>query len=496
VLVVIDQLPAWSFPAKAAAATDGIARVVAAGRHFTARYPYAATQTAPGHAALGTGAPPSVTGILANEWWHRDVGREMRAAEDPAGGSSAAWLRVDGLADVLTRDHPGAKAVGVALKDRSAILSLGHAGLSVWYDDGCACFVSNAGDTPPPWLATLATEHPIEPRLADPWVAADPARLETLSGGPDDAPGELAIPGWTSTFPHDLAATGAPARAVVDTPLGDEIVVEAAIAAIRGEQLGADAAPDYLVVSFSAHDYVGHAFGPDSWEAWDTWLALDRQIGDLLRVLDAEVGAGRWALVLTSDHGGPELPERREARGLPGARFAYEDVAATAQAAAVTVAGEGDWIASARYPTIYLTEAARALPDETRAALIDAAVAAVAAMPGIDRASPAAALEGDCAHRAGDDRALCLSLDPERSGEIVYDPAEGTVLHKADWVDAISHGSLHPYDREVPLVLVGPGVTPGDAADVVSPLQVAPTFALWLGVSPPSGATEPPLPLR
>jgi predicted AlkP superfamily pyrophosphatase or phosphodiesterase len=496
VLVVIDQLPAWSFPAKAAAATDGIARLLGVGRHFTARYPYAATQTAPGHAALGTGAPPSVSGILSNEWWHRDQGREMRAADDPAGGSSAVWLRVDGLADVLTRGRHGAKAVGVALKDRSAILSLGHAGLAVWYDDACPCFVSNAGDAAPPWLAALAAEHPIAPRLADPWIASDPDRLATLSGSPDDAPGELSIPGWTATFPHDLATAPVPAKAVVDTPLGDEIVVEAAIAAIRGEGLGADAAPDYLVVSFSAHDYVNHAFGPDSWESWDTWLALDRQIGDLLRALDAEVGAGEWAMILTSDHGGPELPERRQARGLTGARFSYEDIATVAETAAATVAGEGDWIAAARYPTIYLTDAARALADETRAALIDAVVSAVAAMPGIDRATPTAALTGDCARFSGDDRALCLSIDPERSGEIIYDPAEGSVIHKDDWVDAISHGSLHDYDREVPLVLVGPGVTPGDAADLVSPLQVAPTIARFLGVAAPSGATEPALPLR
>jgi hypothetical protein len=491
VLLVIDQLPAWSWPARRAAAVDGIARIAEGGRRHLARYPYASATTAPGHAALGSGAAPAESGILGNEWYRRDAGRELLADEDPAGGSSAIWMRVDGLGDALARARPASRAVAVSLKGRSAILTLGHAGLPLWYDSDCTCFV--AGGEPgalPTWLGELAHDHPIAPRIDEPWTPSDPDRVASLSGGPDDAPGELAIPGWDATFPHDLRDARNPAKAVIDTPLGNQIVVEAALAAVAHERLGADRDADLLVVSFSAHDYVGHAFGPDSWEAWDTWLRLDRQIGELLRGLDAAVGAGQWALVLAADHGAPELPERRRARGLPGARFSYGDVEAVAELAAVGVAGDGDWIAAARYPTLYLSDAGRGLGAELRDRLIDAVIAAVAAMPGIQRADRTADLAGGCDQRRGDEQAICRSLDPVESGEIFYAPAEGTVLHKADWIDAVAHGSLHAYDREVPVVIYAPGVPGGDVDGVVSPLAVAPTVAELLGVPPPRAARE------
>jgi hypothetical protein len=493
VLIVVDQLPMWSWPTKLAAAEDGIARIAATGRRHHGRYPFALTQTAPGHAALGTGTTPSVNGILGNEWWRRDAGDEIKADEDPASPDpSAIWLRVDGVADVLARERPAADAVAVSLKSRGSILSLGHAGLPVWYDWRCACFITQ-GDAPPAWLDQLATTHPITPRIAEPWTPLDPGVLARLSGGPDDADGEVPIPGWDRSFPHDRTTARNPAKAVIDTPLGNEIVVEAAIAAVRGERLGADDVADLLVVSFSAHDYVSHAFGPDSWEAWDTWLRLDRQIGDLLRAIDAEVGAGRWALVFSSDHGAPDLPERRHARGLAGARISFDVIAAAAEAAAARVAGPGSWIATARWPTIFLSEAARALPEPTRAQLIDAIVAGVAGLPGIARADRTADVAGDCDRRTGDDQAICLSLDPVASGEVFYAPAEGTILHKASWVDGVAHGSFHAYDRDVPIVVVVPGVAAADVPGVASTLSVAPTVAELLGVPPPPAATEPSL---
>jgi hypothetical protein len=494
VLVVIDQLPAWTWPAKSAATSDGLARIVREGRVWTARYPYGATQTAPGHAALGTGAPPSITGIIGNEWWDRELGRERKAAEDPDGGSSAIWLRVDGIADALLRERPTAKAVAVALKDRSAILALGHAGVPIWYDDACPCMVS---PQPLAWLDAAAGPAIVGPRTTTVWTPADPARLAELSGAPDDAPGELGIPGWDGTFPHDPATTPSAAKALIDTPLGDTTVADTAIAAINGESLGADDVPDLLVVSFSAHDYTNHAFGQDSWESWDAWLALDRSIGDLLRALDAEVGAGRWALILTSEHGGPELVERRIARGEPAERHTYDDVAAVAERAAASVAGDGDWIASARVPSIYLSDAALALAPDLQARALDAIVAALRAMPGIGYAERADAFPADpvqCANLDGDRRAACRSIDRERSGEVFYTPAAGTILYKAEWVDAIAHGSLNDYDRDVPLVLLAPGVAPGNDAGAASPLQVAPTLAALLGVAPPGAAQEPPLP--
>ncbi|HTJ45233.1 MAG TPA: alkaline phosphatase family protein [Kofleriaceae bacterium] len=491
VLVVIDQLSEDAFEPRAAAATDGVARLMKDGRRFLATYPYAATSTAPGHAALGTGAPPAVTGIISNEIWDRELAVVVDTTKGAKGPPTAARLRVDGIADALLRAHPDAHAVAVAIKSRSALYTLGHSGVSVWYDADHLQMVSN---TPRAWLDWLALLHPLAPTMHDLWRATDPARLATLSGSPDDAPGELSLRGWTSTFPHAIGAGTQPHRAFESTPQADVAITDAALAAIAAEHLGEDEIPDLLVVSFSAHDYVGHAFGPDSWESWDEWLRLDVQLGRIERALDA-AAPGAWTMIMTSDHGAPSTPEHRKALGLPGLRMSYEDVADAAERGAESVAGPGPWIAAARYPSVWLTGTARALPPSVRDQLIDAAIKAIGSTPGIARAARTSELAGSCDTRTGDDRGLCLSIDPERSGEIVFLPAEGTIMAKRGDPDATDHGSLFDYDREVPLIVMGAGVTPSVVSGSVSPLAVAPTLAALLGVPPPSAARERPLPL-
>jgi hypothetical protein len=491
-LVVIDQLGEQAFEPRAAAATDGIARALRDGRRFVARYPYAATSTAPGHAELGTGAPPSVTGIIANEIWDRDLAVIVETTRAAKGPPSAARERVDGIGDALLRRHPAAHAVAVALKPRSALLSLGHAGLAVWYDADHMRVVANGKR---PWVTWLDLMHPAAPLMNAVWTPRDPARLAALSGSPDDAPGELALPGWTASFPHAVAAGTTPHKVFETTPFADQVVTDAALAAIDGEHLGADDIPDLLIVSFSAHDYIGHAFGPDSWEAWDEFLRLDEDLGAIERALDDAAGPGSWTMIVTSDHGAPSTPEHRRAHGLPGVRLSYEDVAEAAERGADAVLGPGPWIAAARYPTVWLTGTARALPSDRRAALLDAAIASVAELPGIARVARTADLAGHCDARTGDDRAICLSLDADRSGEIVFLPAEGTVMSQRAFPDATDHGSLYDYDRDVPLIVVGEGVTPGVAEAKVSALAVAPTLAALLGIPPPSAARERPLSL-
>jgi hypothetical protein len=496
-LVVIDQLGEASFEPKAAAATDGVARALH-GRRFIARYPYAATSTAPGHATFGTGAPPAVNGIIGNEFWDRDRDEIADATRGAKGVQSSARLRVDGIADMLLRAHADAHAVAVALKPRSALLSLGHRGLAVWYDADAMRMIANG---PAPWLDELAAAHPLADLVHATWQPIDPVLLAKLSGQPDDAPGELAVPGWTASFPHRIADAKIPHKAIESTPFANDAVADAAIAAIAGEHLGDDDTPDLLIVSFSAYDYIGHAFGPDSWESWDAWLRLDAQIGAIERALDDACGTDGWTMILTSDHGAPGTPARRHAQGLPGQALAFEDVADAAERGAETVAGappaKGSWIAASRYPTVWLSKDALASP--LRDKLLDAAVAAVAALPGIARAARSDALAGHCDTRIGDDRAICLSLDPERSGEIVYLPTEGTIFAKRSDPDATDHGSTYDYDRDVPLLIVGHGVVPSGTQPPprarVSPLAIAPTLAALLGVSPPPAARERPLPL-
>lgn len=481
VLVVVDQWPEWSFEARRGAFHGGFQRALAEGEWHVGEHPSAATLTAPGHALLGTGAASAQSGILANEWWHRDTGTLLMAVEAEDGSDTTRWLRVRGLGDVL----PAGRAVSISLKARAALLPLGHTGRAVWFDPIGARFFAYAvtGGTPVrgprPWLERYTAEHPLAPRLV-PWTPLDDTAR--LAGVPDDAPGEVGEKGFGPTFPHDPAATRLPAATVLASPLGDELVFEVALAAIDGERLGSHGAPDLLVVSLSAHDYVGHGWGHESLEQWDLERRLDDQLGRFMDDLDTRIGKGRWAMVLTSDHGASPMPE-----ALHGGRLTAEQVQIAANAAASATLGPGTWIANAHYPNVYFTPAFFQQPARERKSAVKHVIDALRSFPAIERAGVVADIAGHCDTRPPADRPLCLTFDPARSGDLYYLPARGWIMDSADEPAATAHGSLHAYDRQVPLILLAPRRTrhaPAERpADTVDMRTVAPLLARWLGVT-------------
>lgn len=486
VVLVIDQWPEWAFEAKRPALTGGFDRLLRDGEWHVGQYPYASTITAVGHTLIGTGETPSRAGILSNEWWRRELDRPLGAVMDEDRAPTHKWLRVPGLGDAIAAAGRGAKAVSISLKDRAAILPLGHTGTAIWYDRKQVAWTSLA---PVPWLAAWNAAQPISAHLHDIWTPLP--QTPQLAGIPDDAPGEISEKGLGTTFPHALDATKDPADAIFATPIGNDIVLDTATAAIDREQLGADAAADLLVVSLSAHDYIGHGWGQESWESWDAVLRLDRRLDKFLADLDAKVGAGRWAMVVTSDHGASPKPET-----LHGGRISVDEIKDAANRAAIAELGPGEWIAEAAYPTLYLTKAALAQPPKTLTIALTKIVYALRSFPGIQRAEKSAELWGRCETRTGDALALCLTLDPERSGEIIYTPAAGWVIQDADDPVATGHGSLWPYDRQVPVIELAPGRTshaaarrPDDANLAMT--RVATIVARWLGVTPPPELPRP-----
>jgi hypothetical protein len=489
VLLVVDQLPEWAFEQKRDALTGGFSRLLSEGEWRVGRVPSIATLTAPGHALLGSGESPWRSGIVANEWWSREDGKVVKAAEDVDGHPTADRLRVPGLGDAVVAAGHGGKAVAVALKNRAAILPLGHHGLAVFYDASTGTWTSHGAATSahpataPAWIAAHDRAHPVAPRLA-PWTPLDPVRLAQLSGTVDAQPGEIGEKGFGATFPHDPKAAPRPLDTVFAMPLGNELVLEMARAAIAGEQLGADRAPDLLVVSLSANDYIGHGWGHESWEAWDAALRLDAQLATFLGALDHDVGAGRWAMVVTSDHGASPLPERAH-----GGRYTFEQLKTAANNAASLELGGGDWIASAVYPSVYLTAAALTRPRRDLDKAMKKIVFALRAFPGLSIVDRADAFTGRCDERTGDARAICLALDPQRSGDFVYVPSPGWVLQEQAEPLATAHGSLNEYDQRVPVVILPFGRTahaPSAAPGAELPLSdIAPLLRSWLAEPPP-----------
>lgn len=486
VLLVIDQLPRWSFDQKRRALTAGFARLLRDGELHTGLHPSIATLTACGHALLGTGEPVSVTGIVGNEWWDRASKQVVRAAQDERGTVSARWLKVPGIADAVAAAGRGGKTVGVALKNRAAVLMLGKSGTAIYYDAKAAAWQSTSTPAKPlPWLAKYAAKHPVSARLDESWTPLDATRLEKLSGVRDKAAGEIGAKGFGATFPHAYRATKHPADAIHASPLGNELTLDLALAAIDGESLGADDVPDYLAVSLSAHDYVGHGWGHESWEAWDMLLRLDQQLATFLAALDTKVGPDGWTMIVTSDHGASPQPVTHG-----GGSITEESIKDAANRAAITQLGAGDWIAYANYPAVYLSPAALARPQKELSRALVKIVYALRSYPGMSRVELTADIAGNCANRSGDAQVTCFGLDPERSGEVYFHPKQHWIFDEVDERLATAHGSLYAYDREVPVLLLPPGrrakAVPAKPGAEMPMTRIAPLLASYLGVSPPT----------
>jgi arylsulfatase A-like enzyme len=514
VLVVIDQLPMWTFERDRAHFRGGFARLAREGVFAVSELPYASTFTAPGHATIGTGAPPSVHGIIGNSWYRRSDGVHRSAEFDPDapalvvgpshGGelgpndvASARALRVEGIADALRTATKGtARSVAIALKGRAAAFVAGkRPDLAIWYEAAAGGMTTSKAYTAeaPAWLAQLARDRPSKRFFDQTWDPLDRDALARITGIPDDARGEGAGD-LTPAFPHKLAGTRDPADALLHTPFGDALVVDAALAAIDGMQLGADDVPDLLALSFSSRDYAGHIWGPESWEVLDLTMRLDTRLGSLFSILDARLGADGWAVVLTSDHGATPLVERMR---VPGSRrIPSADIATAADAAMTAVLGEREtpgarvpWVSAVTSSTIYL-RLDDILDKEKRSAALDAAVAAIAKVPNIAAAGRNDTL-GECARRAGLERAACLSYAPSESGELYAIPVAGSLI--SDYKGGTHHDAPFDDNRLVPVFVRAPGLRPSASPARVSSLQVAPTVAALLRIPPPPAATEPPL---
>lgn len=480
VLLVIDQWPQWSFIEKRPHLTGGFDRLLREGEWLTGEHPSGATLTAPGHALIGTGEPPAGSGILANEWWDRESERMVPSVEG-IGNAKTARLRVHGLGDAVAASKRGGKAVGISMKDRAALLPLGHAGTGIWVEVKVAEFTATQ---PLDWLAAYNHAHPISARVGEVWTPLDPARIAKLSGRRDDEPGEIGEHGLASTFPHSPSTTPDPVEAVFATPLGNDLVLDVAEAALAGEHLGTDATADLLVISLSAHDYAGHGWGHESWELWDMTLRLDTRLGRFLAVLDEHVGAGRWTMVVTSDHGASPLPER-----IGGGRIRFDSLMDAANRAAIAELGPGEWISSVKFPFVWLSAAARAQPDRERGIALKKIMLAFRSYPGIELVGKTADFAGNCETRTGAAAVICSMIDRERSGEIFYLPRRGWLFEKADDPVATAHNSHHDVDREVPLIVLRPDrhshAPLAKPTGKLAMTEVSTLVTTWLGVPNP-----------
>jgi predicted AlkP superfamily pyrophosphatase or phosphodiesterase len=503
VIIVVDQMRHDYLVRMAPQWRHGFRRLLDEGAVFeNNRYPYLNTVTCAGHATIGTGSFPSTHGIIMNEWWQRGAGRRMSCTDDArvtavpyAGkpesiGHSAHRLRAATLADRIRERSPEARVVAMSMKPRSTVMLAGHGGTAVtWLSDANYWGTSTAyGEAPVPVIASYVGAHPLDAERATVWN-----RVNDLSAyaGEDDGAGERGPRGWGPTFPHPLTGNpGTPAERFYDlwerSPFSDAYLGRMAAATIREFKLGQRNVVDFLAVSFSAVDYVGHDFGPESQEVQDTLVRMDRTLGDLLGVLDATVGRDRYALGLSADHGVAPIPEARTAAGRDGGRIAARTVRAAIEQAMAPF-GPGPHTALVEYTEIYLTDSSMAIvrqkPEAERAV-----IEAVSALPGVLRVMRS---DGLATRRGSTDpieRAAAYSHFPGESGDFQLVPKPYWITTESS---AATHGTMHDYDQHVPLIFLGGAFKPGRYAEPSTPADLAPTLAALAGIPMPGADGTP-----
>ncbi len=485
VVVVVDQLAADTLERYRPALRGGLAQLLDGGAVFSeAHHRHAMTATAPGHATLVTGLTPRHHGIVANDWFDRSSGRAVYSAKNTLSGEvSPANLLATALPDWVRQRDPWGRTFSASGKDRAAVMLGGKRPTGAfWYDAKAHGFVtSRAYRHAPGWVSAFDRRPLLRERFGTLWqplplpAGIDPARLGVM---------RIDAAGQPRSFPHAYGgATTRPDKefydALFETPAIDEYLAAFAAELVARERLGVDDHLDYLGLSFSAVDEVGHTYGPHSRETLDAVLRLDRSLGELLAFLEQRVGKQHLMVALSADHGVAPLPERQRRMGLPGSRESAADIACVQSVLRHLDAayGQRDWFADDLYLDLAQVERSGVPRGE-----VERRIAAwLASCPGTVRVWTRAELSPD---QPTPDPWLTLyraSYLPSRSPDFVVQWREGHV----ERLVGTTHKTPYRYDTHVPLVLWGPEVPPHTVAAPVATVDLAPTLAALLGLRTP-----------
>ncbi len=513
VMLAVDQL----FPAQLERLgphlTGGLGRLLRGGTVYREAFlPYARTETGAGHVSYSTGCLPSSHGVVGNGFWDRELGREQYCVEDGeafairqvgevkgTGQRSPRNLGRPTLAELLQDQDPGTRVVSISGKDRAAIGMAGRArGDVLWWDRGGGGFQSSSWYARElPGYARAWNEGWID-RHKD-WVWRDTSpypdgNAAALGAARDDRAGERPRGDAGVTFPYPFPSSESPAAAggwVFNSPMVDSFVIELALGAIDERQLGQRDVLDMLLLSFSGCDICGHQNGPYSREVTDLLFRLDRRLAELFARLDEAVGAGRWIASLTSDHGVMPLPEALREQGVNGRRVTPDEIKVFRGALVERLSErlgarvrhslgpggivlDGSDLAAGGIDPVEARAVGAAVVRELRAEhdwIQDAwSIEAIAALP---------------PETEGVEALIRNSFYPSRTIDIVMIHPPYVIVGGDG--KGTSHGSPHPYDRHVPIILYGGGFAAELCSEQVGSQDIVPTLLGRLGMA--TGAT-------
>nr|WP_321399311.1 alkaline phosphatase family protein [uncultured Desulfobacter sp.] len=490
-----------------------------------AQHPHANTETVVGHTTLATGANPSDHGMIANVWFDKELGRSVYNIEDARyklvgegggvdkdveldptqkvagtdGRSPASILTTTFSDELALRTNGKAKIFSVSVKDRGAVPLAGHAGKAFWFSKAKGEFVTSTYyyDAYPGWVTAWNQKKPVLAYADKSWELMHDRSTYTY-GDFDDMPWETNVPGYGVVFPHPFGKADGKMFTTLLTvsPAGDELTLAFAKALVVGEKLGQDEVPDYLAISFSSTDYIGHIFGPSSLESEDNLLRLDKTLSELIAFIDQQVGLSQTLIVLSADHGAAEAPAQLNGFGIDARVFEPDKL--DKEGAIETIKAKygiaEELVSGFEHPYLYLDhdvlrkhkldvdEASRDIARQLTK--FDGVAYAVSSIDLIEGKMPDTRLY----------RQILRNFNPKRSGDIylVLEP-QWFVAEFEGLTVASTHGSPWRYDTFVPLIFAGNGLAPKTLFREVQTVDIALTLSKYLRIKAPSGATGAPL---
>ena len=469
-------------------------------------YNYAPTSTGPGHTSIYTGTFPAMHGIIGNDWYDKESGKMVYCAGDDsytsvgttsdAGQMSPHRMLTTTITDQLRlHTQQRGKVIGIALKDRGAILPAGHsANGAFWYEGGeTGNWITSSYymDALPQWVIDFNNSDAVEVYKKS-WTTLKPIGTY-LESGTDANTYEGMFKGeTTSAFPHDLPAiwdANGQFSLLRSTPYGNSITADFALAALEGEDLGTDGITDFLAISFSSTDYVGHFFGVNSKEIEDTYIRLDQDLARLFTALDAKVGAGEYTVFLTADHAAINVPAYLHDQKLPGGYLDMKGMKEKFDEFLKYKYGTTDVVKNQSNYQLFLDHKILANLDIDLDDAQEDIAKELLGYEGIGQVYTGHQMwEND--YTEGIPYILQNGYNQKRSGDVLIVPSPGYISYSRT---GSTHGSPQIYDTHVPLLLYGKGIKHGSTVNRTEIPDIAPTMASLLGIAFPSGTTGKPI---
>ena len=497
--IVVDQMR-WDYLYRYAAryGKDGFNRMLKQGFSCENTFiPYTPTYTAAGHTSVYTGSVPAIDGIIGNSWYRRDLKRNWYCTEDTlettvgsgsgAGRMSPRNMWVTSVTDELRlATNFRSKVIGIALKDRGAILPAGHsANAAYWFDNASGGWITSSYYMKelPAWVSALNAKKLPDTYLKNNWNTLYP--LDTYKESTEDVKVyEANINGEDNSFPHQTSTiTSNKYESFRQTPGGNTYTVDMAVAAIEAEKLGQSGNTDFLTVSFSSTDYIGHAFGPNSIEVEDAYLRLDKDLAGFFRYLDKKVGAGQYLVFLTADHAVAHVPGFLKEHNIPGGGFDDAIILKWINERAArkfNITKAVEMVANYQlYLNHTLLDSARITPDDFKRWAIGELNAHPAIMASYDLSNlSSATLNASIKER------ITNGYNQKLSGDIqfIFMPGYFDGSNKGT-----THGTWNPYDAHIPLLWYGWKIKPGKTNRETYMTDIAATVAAMLRIQMPSG---------